>query len=244
MPNVERNDLDHMIHGSFRKLDFLDIQDAGDLEGRAVILDKDKELKEKTKEIVTNNYQDNDLRDMDVVMATNGILVCDHLLSLCNDVRMLIIGDGCDIASSQDLVFDSMPNLERVEIGCDCFKSVTAFHVQHCHKLRRVFIGDGSFTICTECVIEDNKELLELQFGSTAADDEENEGGEEGNEGGEEGNEGGEEGNEDGEEGNEDGEEENEGGEEGNEGGEEDPTCFQRSTLTLSSDFSSVERNK
>ena len=168
MPIVARNDLDHMIHGSFRKLDFLNIQDAGDLEGRAVILDKDKELKEKTKEIVTNDYQDNDLRDKDVVMTISGILICDHLLSLCHVVRMLIIGDGCDIASSQDLVFDSVPNLERVEIGKNCFSKVASFHVQHCPKLRRVFIGDGSFTNCMDCVIESNPELLELQLGGNA----------------------------------------------------------------------------
>ena len=168
MPIVARNDLDHMIHGSFRKLAFLDVQDAGDLEGRAVILDKDKELKEKTKEIVTDNYQDNDLRDKDVVMTISGILICDHLLSLCHDVRMLIIGDGCDTDSLLDLVFDSMQKLERVEIGCECFKSVTSFHVKCCPKLRRVFIGDGSFTKCMECVIESNPELLELQLGSNA----------------------------------------------------------------------------
>lgn len=202
------------------------IQDAKDLETRTVIKAKKEELKGK-KVFVVEGYRDNELKDKEVIIITNGMRMDNHLLSLCHDLRMLIIGDGCNTELMQGLVFDSMPNLERVEIGKNCFSKVTSFHVQHCPKLRRVFIGDGSFTICTECVIEDNEDLLELQFGSTAADDEENEDGEEENE---------DDAREDVvEPPNEDDE---------NEEGEEDPTCFQCSTLTLSSGFSPVERNE
>ena len=167
MDEVQKEDKDHIIHGSFRGLDYLCIQDANDLETRKVIKAKKGELKGK-KVFVAVDYNENELIDKEVIIITNGMRIDNHLLSLCHDVRMLIIGDGCDTDSLQGLVFNSMPNLERVEIGCECFKSVTSFHVKCCPKLRRVFIGDGSFTKCMECVIESNPELLELQLGSNA----------------------------------------------------------------------------
>ena len=58
-----------------------------------------------------------------------------------------------------------MLHLERVEIGSNCFNNVTALRVENCLKLRRLFIGDGSFEKKRECVIENNEELLELQLG-------------------------------------------------------------------------------
>lgn len=36
----------HIIHGSFRKLDYLDVQNAGDIETRVVIEKKKGQLKE------------------------------------------------------------------------------------------------------------------------------------------------------------------------------------------------------
>ena len=164
MFQVQKESKDHIIHGSFRGLDYICIQDAKDLKTRAAIEAKKEELKEK-EVFVVEGYRDNELKDKEVIRIIDGMRMDNHLLSLCHDVRMLIIGDGCNTELMQGLVFDSMPNLERIEIGKNCFSKVTSFHVQHCPKLRRVFIGDGSFTKCMDCVIEDNAKLLELQLG-------------------------------------------------------------------------------
>ena len=240
----------HIIHGSFKELDYLNIHNTGSLKDREVIKDKINELMS-NKQLITERVLNNGSISKEVATVYRGMFISERLFILCKDIRMLIIEDDRD-GDCFKLV--DMPNLERVEIGNNCFQSVTILHVKCCPKLRRMFIGDGSFTNCTECVIEDNEELLELQFGSTAADDEESEEGEEESEEGAEENEEGEEGSEEGAEENEDDagedaveppneDDENEEGAEENEEGEEYPSCFQHSTLALSSCFSPVERN-
>lgn len=234
----------HIIHGSFKELDYLNIHNTGSLKDREVIKDKIKELMS-NKQLITERVLNNGSISKEVATVYKGLFISERLFILCKDIRMLIIEDDRD-GDCFKLV--DMPNLERVEIGNNCFQSVTILHVKCCPKLRRMFIGDGSFTNCTECVIEDNAELLELQFGITAADDEESEEGEEESE------ERAEESEERAEENEDDAgedaveppnkDDENEEGEEENEEGEEDPSCFQCSTLKLASDFSSVECNE
>ena len=216
----------HTIHGSFKKLDYLKIINTGVFELPKA---NEKMIKRLGDEhlVIGERNNPNALIDKSVVWIDHTALVNEDLIGYCKGVRMLMIENDCDSSEVMELKLVNMTSLERIEIGKNCFSKVTSFHVQHCPKLRRMFIGDGSFTICTECVIEDNEDLLELQFGSTAADDEENEDGEEENE---------DDAREDVvEPPNEDDE---------NEEGEEDPTCFQCSTLTLSSGFSPVERNE
>ena len=168
----------HIIHGSFKELDYLNIHNTGSLIDREVIKDKINELMS-NKQSITERVRNIGSITKEVARVYKGLFISKRLLMLCKSIRMLIIEDDCD---SDCFKLVDMPNLERVEIGNNCFQSVTILHVKCCPKLRRMFIGDGSFTSCTECVIEDNEELLELQFGSTAADDEENEEGVEENE--------------------------------------------------------------
>ncbi len=225
MFQVQKEGNEHTIHGSFKKLDYLKFINTGVFELPKA---NEKMIKRLGDEhLIIGERNPNALIDKSVVWIDHTALVNEDLIGSCKGVRMLMIENDCDSSEVMELKLVNMTSLERIEIGKNCFSKVTSFHVQHCPKLRRVFIGDGSFTICTECVIEDNEDLLELQFGSTAADDEENEDGEEENE---------DDAREDVvEPPNEDDE---------NEEGEEDPTCFQCSTLTLSSGFSPVERNE
>ena len=46
IPHAEKENMKHIIHGSFRKLDYLDVQNAGDIETRVVIEKKKGQLKE------------------------------------------------------------------------------------------------------------------------------------------------------------------------------------------------------
>ena len=209
----------HIIHGSFRDLVSVYVDDAGDL-GKTKAIGNAR-TRQKKEEITTTTIVNPEEQYSVLKIDSEDHETCEKIRGFFgnNELRStlrMIIFTKASLSGTTELQLTDMEELERVIIGDKCFLGVTAFHVQHCPKLRRMFIGDGSFTICTECVIEDNEDLLELQFGSTAADDEENEGGEE----------------------------ENEDGEEENEGGEEDPTCFQCSTLKLASCFSSVERNE
>ena len=164
MHEVKKHGKEHIIHGSFRGLDYLSISDAGALRECDIIEKKIGEMEGRTK-TAGNEGDFSSLKGKEVAKIADGVRISESLLENCKSVRMLIIGDGCDIVSTKELVFDSVPNLERVEIGCECFKSVTAFHVHSCCKLRRLFIGNDSFAKCMSCVIEDNAELLELQLG-------------------------------------------------------------------------------
>lgn len=221
----ERNKY-HIIHGSFRDLVNVYVDKTGDLEKTEAIEDaREEQGKEEitTKTIVIPEEQYSVLK---VVDPENDHVACGKISGffgnkeVCSTLRMIIF-TRAGLSETTELRLTDMEELERVIIGDKCFLGVAVFHVQRCPQLRRMFIGDGSFTTCTECVIEDNAELLELQFGSTAADDEENKGAKE-----------------------DVVEPPNEEGEEENEGGDEDPTCFQCSTLKLSSCFSSRERNE
>ena len=156
--------MNHIIHGSFRKLDYLDVQNAGDIETRDVIEKKTGQLKEQ-KEI--NNEGDfANLNNFSVVFVANELQINQNSFEQCQSVRMLIIGNGCR-SNIQSMKLVNMLNLERVEIGENCFNGVTALHVENCPKLRRLFIGDASFERIRECVIENNEELLELQLGGS-----------------------------------------------------------------------------
>lgn len=164
MPYVEKENMNHIIHGSFRKLDYLDVQNAGDIETRDVIEKKTGQLKEQR--VVNDEHAFVNLNNFSVVFVANGLQINQGSFVACQSVRMLIIGNGCTTdMPSMELV--KMLNLERVEIGDNCFNEVTALHVENCPKLRRLFIGDNSFKIIRDCVIENNEELLELQLGGS-----------------------------------------------------------------------------
>ena len=156
---------ENIIHGSFRKLDYLGVQNAGDIKLQAVVIDKGGEFEEQ-KEIIDGADFVN-LDNFSVVFVANGLQINQNSFEHCQSVRMLIIGNGCR-SSIQSMELINMLNLERVEIGSSCFNNVTALHVENCPKLRRLFIGDGSFERIRKCVIENNEELLELQLGGNA----------------------------------------------------------------------------
>ena len=167
MPEVKKRDHENMIHGSFKELDYYCMPNAGELH----LPKTNKKMIERIDakvEVISEDVPPNPIEIEAIVKIVDGFPISKSLLENCKNVRMLIIGDGCNTELMQGLVFDSMPNLERVEIGKNCFSKVASFHVQHCPKLRRVFIGDGSFTNCMDCVIESNPELLELQLGGNA----------------------------------------------------------------------------
>lgn len=159
---MKKDELKHIIHGSFRKLDYLDVQNAGDISVLAVVKDKGGELEEQKE--INDGADFVNLDNLSVVFVANGLQINQVLFDHCQSVRMLIIDNGCT-SDLPSLEFVKMRNLERVEIGSNCFNSVTALRVENCPKLRRLFIGDGSFERIRECVIENNEELLELQLG-------------------------------------------------------------------------------
>ena len=152
----------HIIHGSLRKLDYLDVQNAGDIETRDVIEKKKGQLKEQR--VINDEHAFVNLNNLSVVFVANGLQINQGSFVACQSVRMLIIGNGCR-SNIQSMKLVNMLNLERVEIGSNCFNEVTALHVENCPKSRRLFIGDGSFERIRKCVIENNEELLELQLG-------------------------------------------------------------------------------
>ena len=154
----------HIIHGSFRKLDYLGVQNAGDIKHQAVVKDKGSELKEQ--KVINNEGAFVNLNDFSVVFVANELQINQNSFEHCQSVRMLIIGNGCR-SNIQSMELTNMLNLERIEIGSSCFNSVTALRVENCPKLRRLFIGDGSFERIRKCVIENNEELLELQLGGS-----------------------------------------------------------------------------
>lgn len=160
--NVRKDELKHIIHGSFRKLDYLDVQNAGDISVLAVVTDKGGELEEQKE--INDGADFVNLDNFSVVFVANGLQINQDSFDACQSVRMLIIGNECE-SNIQSMELINMRNLERVEIGSNCFNNVTALRVENCPKLRRLFIGDGSFKIIRECVIENNEELLELQLG-------------------------------------------------------------------------------
>lgn len=156
----------HTIHGSFKKLDYLKIINTGVFELPKA---NEKMIKRLGDEhLVIGERNPNALIDKSVVWIDHTALVNEDLIGYCKGVRMLMIENDCDSSEVMELKLVNMTSLERIEIGKNCFSKVTSFHVKHSPKLRRVFIGDGSFTNCTECVIEDNAELLELQLGGNA----------------------------------------------------------------------------
>ena len=154
--------MNHIIHGSFRKLDYLDVQNAGDIETRDVIEKKTGQLKEQRE--VNDEHAFANLNNFSVAFVVNGLLINQNSFVACQSVRMLTIGNECE-SNIQSMELTNMLNLERVEIGSSCFNIVTALRVENCPKLRRLFIGDGSFERIRKCVIENNEELLELQLG-------------------------------------------------------------------------------
>ena len=164
MPYVEKENMKHIIHGSLRKLDYLGVQNAGDIETRDIIKKKKGQLKEQR--VINDEHAFVNLDNFSVVFVANGLLINQDSFVACKPVRMLIIDNGCT-SDLPSLEFVEMRNLERVEIGSNCFNEVTALRVENCPKLRRLFIGDGSFKIIRECVIENNEELLELQLGGS-----------------------------------------------------------------------------
>lgn len=164
MFQVQKEGNKHIIHGSFKKLDYLKIINTGVFELPKANKKMIKRLSDEHLVIGERNNP-NALIDKSVVWIDHTALVNEDLIGYCKGVRMLMIENDCDSLEVMELKLVNMPNLERIEIGKNCFSKVTSFHVQHCPKLRRVFIGDGSFTKCMDCVIEDNAKLLELQLG-------------------------------------------------------------------------------
>lgn len=163
-PN-DSNSQKHIIHGSFRKLDYANAQKAGDIEARGAIKKRMDELKEQKPIMSENDF--NNLDNITVVIVTDGIPINQVCFRRFQSLRMIIIGNECE-SDSLRLTFANMPNLERVEVGSNCFLSVTVLHVNNCPKLRRLFIGSGSFARIENCVIENNPLLLELQLGGSA----------------------------------------------------------------------------
>ncbi len=162
MPYVEKENMMHIIHGSLRKLDYLDVQNAGDIETRDAIEKKKGQLKEQR--VINDEHAFVNLNNFSVVFVANGLQINQGSFVACQSIRMLIIGNGCT-TDMPSMELTNMLNLERVEIGENCFNGVTAVRVENCPKLRRLFIGDGSFERIKKCVIENNEELLELQLG-------------------------------------------------------------------------------
>ena len=162
--NVEKENMKHIIHGSFRKLDYLGVQNAGDIKLQAVVKDKGSELKEQ--KVINDGADFVNLDIFSVIFVANGLQINQNSFEHCQSVRMLIIGNECE-SNTQSMELINMLNLERFEIGSSCFNSVTALRVENCPKLRRLFIGDASFERIRECVIENNEELLELQLGGS-----------------------------------------------------------------------------
>ena len=167
MFQVQKEGSKHTIHGSFKKLDYFHINDTGVLELPKA---NEKMIKRLSEEhlIIDERNNPNALIDKSVVWIDHTALVNEDLIGYCKGVRMLMIENDCDSSEVMKLKLVNMTSLERIEIGKNCISKLTSFHVNHSPKLRRVFIGDGSFTNCTECVIEDNAELLELQLGGNA----------------------------------------------------------------------------
>ena len=165
MPYVEKENMMHIIHGSLRKLDYLDVQNAGDIETRDAIKKKKGQLKEQKTIMRENDF--NDLDNITVVIVSDGIPINQVYFRRFQSLRMIIVGNECE-SDSLRLTFANMPNLERVEVGSSCFLTVTVLHVNNCPKLRRLFIGHGSFARIENCVIENNPLLLELQLGVSA----------------------------------------------------------------------------
>lgn len=162
----KNNSQKHIIHGSFRKLDYANAQKAGDIEARGVIANRINELKEQKPIMHENDF--NHLDNKKVVIVTDGIPVNQFSFGRFQSLRMIIIGNGCE-SDLLHLEFSNMPNLERVEVGSSSFLSVAVLHVNNCPKLRRLFVGNGSFARIENCVIENNPLLLELQLGGSAA---------------------------------------------------------------------------
>lgn len=163
----KNNSQKHIIHGSFRKLDYANAQKAGDIEARGAIKNRMDELKVQKPIMSENDF--NNLDNITVVIVTDGIPINQVSFGRLQSLRMIIIGNECE-SDSLRLTFANMPNLERVEVGSNCFLSVTVLHVNNCPKLRRLFIGSGSFARIENCVIENNPLLLELQLGGSATD--------------------------------------------------------------------------
>lgn len=165
----ERNKY-HIIHGSFRDLVNVYVDKTGDLEKTEAI--GDARTRQKKEEITTTTIvkPEEQYSVLKVVDPENDHVACGKISGffgnkeVCSTLRMIIF-TRAGLSETTELRLTDMEELERVIIGDKCFLGVAVFHVQRCPQLRRMFIGDGSFTTCTECVIEDNAELLELQLG-------------------------------------------------------------------------------
>ena len=146
-PNFKK----HIIHGSFRLLNYLNVQKAGVLQNLDIIQKKKDEMERKTTVITRQTSRYAPLPEIVDISNELG----QDLLEWCMLVRMILIRDNC-ASGSPKLHFDNLPQLERVEIGRNCFPTVTEVGVKNCSSIRRMFVGEGSFSSCCSCEIENN----------------------------------------------------------------------------------------
>ena len=150
-PNFKK----HIIHGSFRHLNYLNVQKAGVLQNLDIIQKKKDEMERKTTVITRQTSRYAPLPEIVDISNELG----QDLLEWCMLVRMILIRDNC-ASGSPRLHFDNLPQLERVEIGRNCFPTVTEVGVKNCSSIRRMFVGEGSFSSCCSCEIENNPDRI------------------------------------------------------------------------------------
>ena len=82
---------ENIIHGSFRKLDYLGVQNAGDIKHQSVVIDKGSELKEQ--KVINDGADFVNLDIFSVIFVANGLQINKNSFEHCQSVRMLIIGN-------------------------------------------------------------------------------------------------------------------------------------------------------
>ena len=70
-------------------------------------------------------------------------------------LKELVVGNGC-VPFVKDLKIDGLGQLEKVEVGADCFCKASGgvFELVNCPLVRSVSIGDGSFVRTVRVVFE------------------------------------------------------------------------------------------
>ena len=96
---------------------------------------------------------------------------CDLTVVSC--IESLTIGDGFNPRDMSSLILtSSLLSLKRIDIGNNCFTSVTQFVIDGLNELKSLTIGKDSFTISknnrigSSCVIMNCDQLSEIHFGN------------------------------------------------------------------------------
>ena len=94
--------------------------------------------------------------------------------SVMSLLRILIIGSGSFMCVT-GIHLCSLPELEEVTIGDDCFtggggNDTTVFHCEKCDKLKHISIGHGSFRLFKACIIKDLRSIETIVIGNDGDD--------------------------------------------------------------------------